>query len=98
REDAEPLPSKFALWNRWVPSDARRLNLGVFEAVIGSPEALARALQPDADFHSEETFSRAYYDGIYQDRWLGARAAIDLRMPSGSKMVNIRGMAPAGTT
>jgi len=93
-EDAQPIPRRhFALWNRWVPQDARRLNLGVFEVSLEVPAA---AYETRVDFTSAAQWERAYYDGVYPDRWIAGRALVDMRIPSGPTSLRLRGMSPGG--
>jgi hypothetical protein len=92
QEDAQPIPRRhFALWNRWVPLDARRLNLGVFEVSLEVPAA---EHETRVDFTSAEQVERTWYDGVYPDQWVAGRASIDMRIPGGSTKLRVRGMSP----
>jgi hypothetical protein len=97
QEDATPIPRTYGLWNRWVPRDPRRLNLAVFEASLEAPATHSDALQARVDFTSEAELARTYYNGVYPDRWLAGRAAVEMRVPRRSKTLRVRGMAPGGT-
>jgi hypothetical protein len=95
QEDAQPIPRRtFVLWNRWVPLDARRLNLGVFEVRLEAASARPAAPETKIDFTSAAQLDRTYYDGVYPDRWVAKRASINMRIPGGSTSLRLRGMSP----
>jgi len=97
QEDAQPLPRRtFVLWNRWVPLDARRLNLGVFEVSLEAASAHPAAPETKVDFMSAAQLERTYYDGVYPDRWIAGRASVDMRIPSGSRKLRVHGLCPRG--
>lgn len=93
REDASPLARDHALWNRWVPTDARRLNVGV------SAVSLIDAGQTDASLESAMNFGpgkkvEGTVDGVYADGWIGESANVVLRVPARPEAIEIAGSIP----
>ncbi len=97
REDVQPLPRTYGLWNRWIPVDPRRLNLAVFEVSLEPPATQSDVLQATVDLTSETQMAHTLYNGIYPDRWLAGPATIRMRIPGRAKTLRILGMALSGT-
>jgi hypothetical protein len=97
RENAEPLPRPWGLWNRWVPRDARKLNLGVFSATLENGDSGGASGVSEIDFRADPDLGGGAYDGVYADGWVAARASIAMRVPRNCQQVRIRGTAPGGT-
>jgi hypothetical protein len=95
KEDAEPLPRGHALWNRWVPSDARRLNLAVVEVKLVDAEGADQALPSIAEFGPDKQ-PRYLLNGIYPDAWAGGAASVTLQIPPHADAVEISGTLPGG--
>lgn len=94
RETAKPLPRKHALWNRWVPADARRLNVAIAEVALVDAQETDDGVQSAVSFNSPEDMNRAFLDGIYEDGWVGAAASIRLRVPAEPEAIKIAGTVP----
>jgi hypothetical protein len=95
RETARPLPRRLPFWNAWVPSDARRLNVGVFHASlvpVGSEETVPSFY----DFRSENRLRTARFNGVYSDSWIGPSADFALTVPPKAHCLQMSGMIPQG--
>jgi len=95
-ERAAPLPREhFALWNRWVPSDPRLLNVALAELSISDERVAESDLPTAVDLTDPEQFRRAQVSGIFPDRWIGSEATIKLALRDGAGRVEIRGFLPS---
>jgi hypothetical protein len=97
REDAAPQPRRFALWNRWVPHDARRLNLAVSELTLLDAGQEDSLLETALEFGPGKQMA-GLVEGIYGDGWAGGAAEMILRVPPAVAAVEISGLLPRVTT
>ena len=93
-ETAQPLPRKFALWKKWVPADARGLNLAISELKVVTANETEFTLPGELDLTSKNGLSSALTNGIYPDRWGGHEMRISLQSPKGASAVEISGEVP----
>jgi hypothetical protein len=93
QERAAPLPRALALWNGWIPSDPRLLNVAFHDIGVIGEEAEAPA-RTEVDFHSQDEFSSVDMNGVYADRWMGSQASIELSIPAGASRLELQGMVP----
>ena len=94
-ETAQPLPRKFALWKKWVPADARGLNLAISELKVVPANETEFTLPGELDLTSKNGLSSALTNGIYPDRWGGHEMRISLQSPKGASAVEISGSGTA---
>jgi len=95
-EDAEPLPRRGALWNRWVPGDARRLNVAVKSIALVDADLDSDSLSSFLDLESPN-WKTTLFNGIFLDRWMAAEATITLASPAPPpKELSVKGMVPGG--
>ncbi|MGO9231899.1 MAG: hypothetical protein ACLQKA_22125 [Bryobacteraceae bacterium] len=79
-EDASPLPRSGALWDRWVPGEARPLNVAV--ADMSLVDANADTLSASSFDVTSGFGSGTLFNGIFLDRWMAAEASITLATPA----------------
>ena len=91
-ENAQPLPRRWALWNRWVPEEARELNIAV--TAVGLYDSRTADAPPTAFSLTSATPSRAIASGFFSDRWMGSEATVTLAAPAVAGDVQIVGMVP----
>jgi hypothetical protein len=92
-EDAKPLPRLRPFWAAWVPRDARSLNLAVADIVL-EPDGPRESKFSQIEFRSKDQFRRTLVNGVYPDRWAGARATVELAVPEGAKALEVSGAVP----
>jgi len=92
-EDAEPLARSNALWNSWVPADARSLNVAISTLELVGADGTDALLQSVMDF-GEGKHSLGLMDGVYPDGWVGQSAKFVMRVPPNLAAIEIRGMLP----
>ena len=96
KERNKPLPRRLGLWNRDIPADYRRLNVGFSNVRALVPDA---PLPPGPKLGETVPFLQwhphAYrFDGIESDGWMDKRAQVTMALPAGAKHVAVRGFAP----
>jgi len=94
KEDASSLPRRWALWNRWVPEDARRLNIAITRVALAGINAECD-LPTSLNLLSEGE-TQPLTNGFFADRWMGAEAAVTLTSPAPPDAIALKGMIPAG--
>ncbi len=95
-ETAVPMRRQVALWNSWVPSDARRLNVAItrFELVNASSPGGSGSLPASVDFTSGDGDWPVPVNGIFPDRWVSRRAEITMGIPRDPAWVEVDGFIP----
>lgn len=93
REDALPLPRRHALWNRWVPRDARRLNIAVTEISLIDADQTGSLVESALDFKPGNRID-GLVNGVFQDGWIGDTADVLLRVPTRPAALEIDGIVP----
>ncbi|MEP7068152.1 MAG: hypothetical protein ABI789_02880 [Usitatibacter sp.] len=97
KERNRPLPRRFVLWNRDIPTDYRRMNLGFSNARIitgeSKPYAPAPALGTKIAFLQLHSVAERF-NGLQLDGWLGEHAEVTLAAPSGATQLRMEGFAP----
>lgn len=96
-ESASPLPRKHALWNDWVPSDARHLNVALAEATLIAADQADSILESSAEFGPGHR-AEALTNGIYADGWATETVSVVLRVPPRAAEVEIAGTIPGVRT
>lgn len=96
KERNKPLPRRLGLWNRDIPADYRRLNVGFSNVRALPPDA---PLPPGPKLGETVAFLQwhphAYrFDGLESDGWMDKRAQVTMAVPAGAKHVAVRGFAP----
>lgn len=95
-EDADPIPRRGALWNRWVPGEPRRLNVAVISIALARADSETNSLASSVDLGPPNGDTRLF-NGIFMDRWMGREATVTLASPvPAAKELSVRGMAPGG--
>jgi len=97
KERNKPLPRRFVLWNRDIPTDYRRMNIAFSNARIVTPDSKPPASAPAIDarigFLQLHSFAERY-NGLQLDGWLGELAEIAIPAPAGAKGLRMEGLAP----
>lgn len=86
-----------ALWNRFIPNDYRRLNLGISNVRLLTEEQFAKLEVPAAlDVAGRADWDRAALgiNGVYADGWTSREAEFWLRQPEGARKLVLRGSQP----
>lgn len=92
-EDVQPIQRDLALWNAWVPKDARHLNIAVAQVhLIGSQDHVDAS--ESVNLLNPESFAAGEINGIYPDRWMGREVNLELTMPPGATDIEIDGTLP----
>jgi len=98
RERNKPLPRELALWNRDIPKDYRRQNVGFADVSILPPHAPAPAAPALGERVGTIDFMHRYasqFDAVQLDGWLGATPARFVSCaPAGAKALRIDGYLP----
>jgi hypothetical protein len=95
-EQANPLPRPWALWNRWVAHEARRLNVAIASVDLVDADLDTRNLFSFVDLASPNG-NTALLNGIFMDRWMGTEASLTLASPDPApRELRVSGMAPGG--
>ena len=97
KERNKPLPRRFVLWNRDIPTDYRRMNIGFSNARIVTPDSKPSSPAPaiDARIGFLQLHSVAeQFNGLQLDGWLGENAEITIPAPPGAKELRLEGLAP----
>jgi hypothetical protein len=94
-EDAEPLPRRGALWGRWVPGDARRLNVAVTSITLVDANLQTGSLSSVFDLASPNR-DEVLFNGFFTDRWTGTEETLTLASPAQLWELRVSGMAPGG--
>ena len=94
QESAEALPRAKPLWNRWVPAEARRLNVALDSVAlvqIDTTESRSSLRLDSAEWNT------SLFNGISPDKWMGVESAILLAAPAvPPKELHITGTVPGG--
>ena len=93
-EIADPIKRTLALWNRWVPADARHLNVAVSHLELIEGGAGSAHVPSEVDFGAQLGGWGTTTNGLFPDRWAGAGASIGLRVPPGTAYLDLRGFVP----
>jgi hypothetical protein len=95
-QDAETLPRRRALWNRWVPADSRRLNVAVTSMALVDADLDTGALSSSFDLASPNQ-NGILFNGFFLDRWMGADATVTLASPAKAPQeLSVIGTIPGG--
>ncbi len=94
QESVPPLPRQGTLWNHWVPSDSRRLNVAVGRLELVDADPARSGLPSEVNFEIQAGNWGTATNGLFQDRWIGRQAQVDLGVPSGARYLEMRGFAP----
>ncbi len=94
-DSAKPIPRGWSLLRRWVPKDARRLNLVVLKVeLLNDREYQALRLPCRLDLSRPEVWSTPNLNGIYPDHWIANKAHLSLEACREADSVVIQGFAP----
>lgn len=97
KEKNKPMPRPFALWNKSIPADYRRMNAAFANATLIAPDAQLGAAPParGETMALKPLFTKAVqFSGFQLDGWIGDLAQMTLRAPQGAKALEITGLAP----
>jgi hypothetical protein len=90
-EDVRPISRSLALWNKWVPEDARLLNVAVAELELVDTGGEETHIPTSVNFTDAEWTTT---NGIFPDRWLGTEAEVELQVPPDPQQIVLRGFVP----
>jgi hypothetical protein len=96
KEKNRSLPRPFALWNKEIPADYRRLNIAFSNARLVAPGAPSAPPPPLGRPITFLQLMRAAesFDGFQLDGWIGERAQVSLPVPRGATQVEVTGLVP----
>lgn len=97
KEKNKPLPRPFALWNKEIPADYRRMNISFSGARLVLPDAPPAS--PAPELGRKVAFlpllrSAEQFNGFQLDGWTGDMAQVTLAAPQGARSVEVTGLAP----
>jgi hypothetical protein len=94
-DSAQPVPSRWGLFRRWVPKDGRRLNVAVSKVeLINDREYRAIRAPCRVDLSRPDAWGTPGLSGIYADGWIAHEAHILLEPCGKSDSISIQGSVP----
>ncbi|MGP8243703.1 MAG: hypothetical protein ACLQVN_04190 [Bryobacteraceae bacterium] len=95
-DNAEPIPSRWALFRHWVPKDGRRLNIAVSNvSLLSAREYSAMRAPCRLDFALPDSWDALGLGGLYGDRWIAGEAHVLLQPCGDADSVLLDGLIPA---
>ena len=92
---AQPIPSNWGLFRRWVPKDGRRLNVAVSDIeLLTEREYEATPVPCGLDFSRPDAWKTPGLNGLYADHWIAGEARVFLKPCGNARFVEVRGIIP----
>lgn len=94
-DTAQPVPSRWGLFRRWVPRDGRRLNIAVPKIELLTAQDYQAIRMPcRLDFSRPDAWDAPSLTGIYPDGWIAREARVSLQPCGESDAISIQGFVP----
>lgn len=92
----KPLPRSIVLWNKDIPEDYRRMNVGFSNVKVRAPDSHSTVAPPlgkkieymQLHSHLEQ------FNGFELDGWIGPTMQFTIPVPAGAKTIEVEGLVP----